>query len=322
MEQISIKCKNKCGVYSIFNLINGKRYVGSSIDIYNRLHEHFHNLKNNKAHNKHLQAAWNKYGEDAFKFNILEYCDVDKQFEQEQYYIDLMHPEYNLTEQVVATYGRELSEETKKKISDTLKRKYELGELSTYIRKDIMIKCFIYNIKEWTLVAECESLSEATKVLNIKNSTTGLEKIKSRIYCEKYIISLTKFDTIIKLKNFYYENYVKAKSKNINYIGVIDNNELIYFRSFEQCSKYIGCSAETLRNKKEVSIDNPYIFKGSNIPFFAVNEYIPLKETAVPIEESLELQSGNIGESPEEDNTEINSEITQGLESSYSVEGE
>jgi hypothetical protein len=43
---------------------------------------------------------------------------------------------------------------------------------------------------------------------------------------------------------------------------------------------------------------------------------------AVPIEESSELLSGNIGESPNQDNTEINSEITKGSESSYSVESE
>lgn len=40
------------------------------------------------------------------------------------------------------------------------------------------------------------------------------------------------------------------------------------------------------------------------------------------VQEWAELQSGNIGESPEKDNTEINSEIAQGSESSYSVEGE
>lgn len=50
--------------------------------------------------------------------------------------------------------------------------------------------------------------------------------------------------------------------------------------------------------------------------------YIPLKETAVPIEKSSELLSGNIGENPTvEDNTEINLE-TKESKSSYSVEDE
>lgn len=48
MQDINYKLKNKSGIYSFLNLVNGKRYVGSSVDLYNRLH--VHNLKNNKAH--------------------------------------------------------------------------------------------------------------------------------------------------------------------------------------------------------------------------------------------------------------------------------
>ena len=92
----------KCGIYLIFNLVSGKRYVGSSINIYNRFHEHIHILKRNEAHNKHLQNSWNKYGEESFVFQVLEYCEPKVQFEREQYYIDLIKPEYNLTLNVVA----------------------------------------------------------------------------------------------------------------------------------------------------------------------------------------------------------------------------
>lgn len=51
MNKIDFKLKEKCGIYEIFNMENGKRYVGSSIDIYNRIHEHIFNLKNGKSHN-------------------------------------------------------------------------------------------------------------------------------------------------------------------------------------------------------------------------------------------------------------------------------
>lgn len=73
MQDINYKLKNKSGIYSFLNLVNGKRYVGSSVDLYNRLH--VHNLKNNKAQN-----AWNKYGEDNFIYNIIEFCDADIRF--------------------------------------------------------------------------------------------------------------------------------------------------------------------------------------------------------------------------------------------------
>ena len=76
MEKISEKLMKKCGIYLIFNLVSGKRYVGSSINIYNRFHEHIHILKRNEAHNKHLQNSWNKYGEESFVFQVLEFVNL------------------------------------------------------------------------------------------------------------------------------------------------------------------------------------------------------------------------------------------------------
>ena len=45
MNKIDFKLKERCGIYMIINLDNGKRYVGSSVNIYNRIHEHVYNLK-------------------------------------------------------------------------------------------------------------------------------------------------------------------------------------------------------------------------------------------------------------------------------------
>lgn len=43
------------GVYQIYNTINGKRYIGSSIHIEQRFKEHLRNLRANKHANAHLQ---------------------------------------------------------------------------------------------------------------------------------------------------------------------------------------------------------------------------------------------------------------------------
>lgn len=51
MNKISFHLRNVCGIYCLFNLKNGKKYIGSSINIYNRIHEHVHLLKRNQAHN-------------------------------------------------------------------------------------------------------------------------------------------------------------------------------------------------------------------------------------------------------------------------------
>lgn len=63
-----------CGIYEILNTANGKRYIGSSVNVELRTIHHRSCLKNNKHHSYHLQAAWKAYGEGSFDFNILLVC--------------------------------------------------------------------------------------------------------------------------------------------------------------------------------------------------------------------------------------------------------
>jgi group I intron endonuclease len=61
-----------CGIYGIRNIINGKWYVGQSIDLQARKHWHFAILKRGIHCNQHLQSSFIKYGVDGFEFRILE----------------------------------------------------------------------------------------------------------------------------------------------------------------------------------------------------------------------------------------------------------
>ena len=65
----------KSGVYEILNTTNGKRYVGSAVNLYQRKHVHLSTLRRNCHHNRYLQRAWNKYGEECFKYSVLEYWE-------------------------------------------------------------------------------------------------------------------------------------------------------------------------------------------------------------------------------------------------------
>jgi len=60
------------GIYKIVNVQNDYFYIGSAVDLRRRNNRHFSELRTNKHNNKHLQAAWNKYGEVSFKFAIVE----------------------------------------------------------------------------------------------------------------------------------------------------------------------------------------------------------------------------------------------------------
>lgn len=60
------------GIYKIINVVNNKFYVGSAVDLKRRKARHFSELRNGKHNNRHLQAAWAKYGEQAFVFVVVE----------------------------------------------------------------------------------------------------------------------------------------------------------------------------------------------------------------------------------------------------------
>ena len=78
-----------CGIYKITNLVNGKFYIGSSIDLKRRKNRHFKLLRDNKHHSLHLQRAFNIYGEENFQFQVLKYvADESKLRIIEQEYLD------------------------------------------------------------------------------------------------------------------------------------------------------------------------------------------------------------------------------------------
>jgi group I intron endonuclease len=59
-------------IYKIINAINNKFYVGSAVNFQKRKARHLWRLKRGDHANKHLQAAWAKYGEQAFVFVIVQ----------------------------------------------------------------------------------------------------------------------------------------------------------------------------------------------------------------------------------------------------------
>ena len=117
-----------CGIYKIENLVNGKVYIGQSVDIESRWREHknISQRKTSKSYNYPLYKAFRKYGVENFSFEIVEECPVETLSEKEMFYIN----KYNSCVYDKNSYGynqsyggdgagagRVLSEETKQKIS-------------------------------------------------------------------------------------------------------------------------------------------------------------------------------------------------------------
>ena len=109
-----------CGIYKIENIVNSKVYIGQSIDILNcRWEYHKNALRNGYHYNRHLQNAWDKYGENSFNFSVIEECTPEELNQREVYYISHYQsylPKYGYN----GTMGGEggvPTEEAKKKMS-------------------------------------------------------------------------------------------------------------------------------------------------------------------------------------------------------------
>ena len=107
------------GIYSIVNRLNGKRYIGSTNCLAQRWREHRRLLRLNKHHCRHLQAAWNKYGPEAFKFVVLEIIAEPFLLDIEQRYLDRNKGGYNTAKFADAPHrGARASAETRAKMSE------------------------------------------------------------------------------------------------------------------------------------------------------------------------------------------------------------
>lgn len=109
--------KGKAGVYNWLNLISGKSYVGSSINLGKRFQNYFnYNYISGSRQNMIIHKALLSYGYSNFKVEILEYCNKDETLAREQYYLDLLKPEYNILKIAGSPLGVKHSEATKIKM--------------------------------------------------------------------------------------------------------------------------------------------------------------------------------------------------------------
>lgn len=117
------------GIYQIMNLANGKRYVGSASNISKRWSRHRKDLSSGTHRNKHLQAAFTKYGPGKLKFEILEFTnELDS---REQFWIDYLGAflnGYNKCPIARSSRGRKQSDIEKESRLSGLKRMVALAQ--------------------------------------------------------------------------------------------------------------------------------------------------------------------------------------------------
>jgi len=169
----------KSGIYQIANLVNGKIYVGSAVKFYNRKAGHINKLKRGVHVNGRLQNSWNKHGNDSFVFELLELvADKSNLIAREQYWIDLLKPEYNLCSTAGSMLGVKFSAESKAKMSLAhMGNKIQLGKKQS--REHIAKRALANTGKNRSVE------TRAKMSLSAKGNKSNLGKIPSKEHREK-----------------------------------------------------------------------------------------------------------------------------------------
>jgi hypothetical protein len=171
------------GIYRIFCKSNNKSYIGSASCFKNknkkrkgffvRFNTHYSRLIDKKHHNSYLQNAFNKYGEDDFLFEILEYCDPNKCAELEIQYMEkynsmIYQSGFNIIKQPLSRLNKKNSIEHNLRLSKLyLGKKRPLEVVKKYSNHVLQ-----YNLNN-ELIGEFYSMSEASRVTGVQRQDIG-----------------------------------------------------------------------------------------------------------------------------------------------------
>ena len=96
MNEQFIEYEKKPGIYKISNILNGKSYIGQSINLYRRLNEHLKSKSKSK-----IDTSIQKYGIDKFIFEVIYIIDnniptneIEKTLNEKEYYYVVMYDTY------------------------------------------------------------------------------------------------------------------------------------------------------------------------------------------------------------------------------------
>lgn len=109
--EILLENKGKTGIYMWRNK-NGKIYVGSAKDLRKRLTQYYNINYLLKRNTMYINKAILKEGYGVFSVHILEYCSTEDLITREQYYIDILKPEYNILKFANSSTGYKHREDT------------------------------------------------------------------------------------------------------------------------------------------------------------------------------------------------------------------
>ena len=220
-------------IYKIVNTVNNKFYLGSTNNYKIRFRKHKYDLKNQKHVNKHLQNAWNKYGEEVFNFEIIGTFENLKETEQE--FLDNLdfNKVYNISPNanggdIIKTFPKYKQKEIYKKIANASKGRKPGNSIKINIEG-----------------TEYSSYNEAFRILNIPVVTI-------RYRCLSKNIKYKHWNIVGKEKTY----FVKEGDSQGHRI-ICENKE---FPSYAEAARYYNMSITAIQNRVK-SKNYPDFFK-------------------------------------------------------------
>jgi group I intron endonuclease len=179
----------KSGIYIIKLKKGNYFYVGSSQYLNKRKLHHLSHLKRQKHCNKKLQNVFNKHKD--FKFEILEYCQIENLVEKEQYYLDLLKPNLNILKKAFSSIGYKHSKEDLNKITEfnrliSKTEKWRKGVSKSWFKKGHITIMSDENKKK---LSERMRMYKPTEEVRKKMSEKAKQRDRSNLDLNKFIIA-------------------------------------------------------------------------------------------------------------------------------------
>lgn len=235
---------NKSGIYCIFNMRNGKLYIGSAKNLRKRTNQHIYDLMNSRHCNKHLQSAWNKDGIISFLFIVMEYCEKEKLIEREQHFINLFDFDsqlYNFLPTAGSFLGGKRSDEFRKKISEARRGKKLSDEHCKKLSEARRGKKFSDEHRK--------SISKGNtgRIFSEETRQKMSNSLKGRIISEESRLKMSEARRGKKLSDEHRKNIIaNSTGKPVNQIDIHTNEILATFKSASEAARTLGRSASCI----------------------------------------------------------------------------